>query len=107
MNTKTFFKRLANAGLLTKAGRIKDAYSADLSRLKYCKEATNMLHLKTWSRYKGKMRLNERPHERTLELLGVLKLKYELGNDAAKGGATGDYIRIRKSEISKIPFDLL
>lgn len=93
---------------MTKKNELKSGYDSDFSRLQsFAKKAIEdkkplILHLKRWTKALGHHNLLERQNDRTIELLRALKLKFELGNDAPKGGATGDYILIPLQELKKL-----
>lgn len=106
MNATTMNKRFLNAGLLTSKNELKSGYDDDLNRLynyfKSAKESSIKLYLKTWSRSCGRYKLIDRAYFRTCEILQALKLKFETGNDAPRGGSEGDYILVSLKELRKI-----
>ena len=111
MKTSTFYKRLENASILTKAGVIKNGYDNDLEtiRLEFTPSRHNpkigssvRLYLKKWSRSSGRNQLQDRGYYRTIEILKALGLSYETGNDSPRGGVEGDFIELKKSEYNKI-----
>lgn len=103
MKTTTLKNRLQKANLLTKSGNLKNGYDNDLDRIQNLKGKTTILHLKTWNRTCGHMNLDTRKHDRTIELLNAISLKYKIGNDAPRGGAIGDFIIINSTELKKLP----
>lgn len=59
-------------------------------------------HFKSWTGSRRHMTLLTALYDRAITLLNVFNIEYKLGNDAPRGGATGDYI-----EISDRSFKLL
>lgn len=57
------------------------------------------LHLKWWDT--NFRTLKETKHYSMIEFLDALKVKYTTGNDAPRGGVTGDYIEITRKEARK------
>lgn len=76
-------------------GEIIDKYVGIIKELKYEGATSKVfrLHLKSWTGSHKKPRLvdNESNYIKVLEVYGI---KYSKGNDAPKGGITGDYIEV-------------
>ena len=77
--------------LCTKSGDLRNKFSCRSGTLR----AGGKQHLKFWSG--GNRSLHDSTHYTLIELLDILNIKYVVGNDSARGGATGDYIKFNKS----------
>lgn len=91
--------------LITKNNELKSRFKWTLH---YLASGNNIFHLKSWTKSKGHYNLIDTEHDRMLEVLKTLGIKYIEGNDAPKGGAVGDYIKIisdKRNKIYKIIID--
>ncbi len=59
------------------------------------------MHLKFWSGSRRHMVLVDAHYYRMIEFLTTLNCKFSLGNDAPKGGVTGDYIEVKLKDAKK------
>lgn len=71
------------------------------STVKNEKSANIKMYLYFWTGNRRHMTLVTAHHERVVEFLNAFKVDFETGNDAPKGGATGNYIRAKKSDVEK------
>lgn len=105
MKKETIIKRLTDAKIITKKGKINAFYYDSCRFLFHAKESSHF-HLKSW--YNKGAALKDTNHWRMIDLLKALKLNYSVGNDAPRGGVEGDFIYVHKKELRKLqPIDEL
>lgn len=90
MTTNTAKNRLAAAGLFTKKGEIIARYSSIFYALA---AGVNRFHCCHWHR-NGRRHQFEDNREKIRRVFNALRLSYNEGNDAPRGGREGDYIEI-------------
>lgn len=86
------------ANIYTKERRIKTWYEFAVKLIRTYvglgfKE--ERFYLKKWTGSRRHMRLDDTRYNRMIEFLELVKIPYELGNDAPRGGAAGDYINVK------------
>ena len=100
MKLETIKSRLAAAGIWTKKNMLHANYTRAAQHL--TNQGEVKLHLCYWSGTRRHMTLVDSDHRHLINMLDALRLKYETGNDAPRGGAAGEYILIPKSELKKV-----
>lgn len=99
MNTTTFKHRITKTNpekIYTKEGLIRIAYDKVIPLMIVLQEGKR-LHMKTWSKSFNHWQINgEQREDRVIELLQKSSIEYRTGNDAKKGGRTGDFIELTK-----------
>ena len=105
ISTTTFKERLTKAGLNNKDGkmseRAKKAMDIIQAQSKLMRDNEIKLYLKAWSGNGRHRTLIESRYNLVIDFLNALKIKYETGNDAPRGGVEGDYIRIAKRNLTQ------
>lgn len=92
MKKETLIKRI-KANLLTKTGTLRVKYQPVVDLLQ---EPTLVLRPIQWrTPHRGHWSLSDRSSD-IKEGLTLLKIDFEEGNDAPRGGVTGNYIRLTK-----------
>jgi hypothetical protein len=71
------------------------------SAVKNERSANIKMHLYFWTGSRRHMTLVTSYHDRVVEFLNAFKVDFETGNDAPRGGATGNYISAKKSDVKK------
>lgn len=84
--------------ILKKNGDVKEKYVKLLNKLETGKK---VFHLKYWTGTNRHRTLVDTDYYNMITLLKELGIKYELGNDAPKGGVTGDFIKIKSDKRNK------
>ena len=89
--------------LLKKDGELKARYQYVISLIL---EGTKKFYLKRWAGTNKHRTLLESEYYNMLCVLNELNIRFEVGNDAPRGGVTGDYIQIisdrRNSNYNKL-----
>lgn len=67
----------------------------------YVRTKEQRMHLKFWSGSRRHMALVDAHYYRMISFLTALNCKFLLGNDAKRGGVTGDYIEVKLSDAKK------
>lgn len=111
MNTNNFIKRLNNnnCSLLNKENKFKKNYTSYIDLLKELQKGKK-LHLCGWSRSCGYNNLQNIKHNNIASLLSFARINFVVGNDAPRGGQSGQYIELTakgKQQFADIDFELL
>ena len=61
------------------------------------------VHFLSWNRSKGHMNILGRERQDFVtKVLDLLKVKYTIGNDSPRRGATGEYVEVQKQHTTKL-----
>lgn len=95
MKKETIIKRMENAGLTKKDGSLQVKY-CDSTLRTYLGHLANgqRIHPMFWTGTARTKTLVTTKYERMRDILGALRIEYKLGNDAPRGGMTGEYIEL-------------
>lgn len=100
MNTKTFKRRISFA--YTQKGTLKNRFSGAIRSLKAMAEGEK-IYPYNWKRSKGHCNLRgESEAYNTAVLCHTLGLELMWGNDAPRGGISGNYMYLQKKDIAKL-----
>lgn len=81
-----------NVEIFKKDEELKSRYEYVINLLK---SGDKIFHLKYWTGNRNYRTLVETDYNNMIDVLNYYNIKFELGNDAPKGGVTGDYIELK------------
>ena len=101
MKNETLVKRLKKQGMLTTKGKLIQWYKNEDFRLNSIAEGYR-IHPFYWTYSCGKNKLlGDTTFERLRDFITALGCSVECGNDAPRGGKSGEYICVPKKELRK------
>lgn len=89
---------MEKVNIFKKDGELKTRYKYVLELLK---SGEKLFHLKYWTGSNKHRTLVETDHSNLIDVLNYYQINFELGNDAPKGGVTGDFIKLKVDKRNK------